>query len=178
MRKVVVYELMSLDGVAEEPFSFITDWDEMMDTNLATVIGSQDAVILGRHSFDEWARFWPQSEIQPFSTFINSVKKYVATSEGIAIDWTNSIAIDGELVNFVKNLKSQSGGDIGVHASISIAQTLLKAGLVDELRLVIAPRIVGAGRKLIDGLPPINLALIQSSISPTGYLLLTYGVTQ
>ncbi len=178
MRKVVVYELMSLDGVAEEPNSFITDWDSAMDANLAAVTERQDAVILGRRSYDEWARFWPESDIQPFSTFINSVKKYVATSTAIDLDWANTTAIDEELVDFVRDLKSQPGDEIGVHASISVAQSLLRANLVDELHLVIAPRIAGAGRKLLDGLPPIDLTLIQSSISSTGYLLLTYGVTR
>ena len=178
MRKVVVYELMSLDGVVEEPDSFITEWDNVMDANLATVIESQDAVILGRRSYNEWARFWPESDIQPFSTFINNATKYVATSKAIDFDWANTTAIDGEVVDFVRNLKSRPGGDIGVHASISVAHTLLRAGVVDELHLVIAPRIAGAGRKLLDGLPAIRLALIKSLISPTGHLLLAYVVTQ
>ncbi len=79
MRKVVVYELMSLDGVAERPDEFF-DWDDEMDANLGAVIASQDAVILGRRSYDEWAGYWPDSDIEPFATFINSVAKYVATS--------------------------------------------------------------------------------------------------
>ena len=77
MRKVVVYELLSLDGVAEDPDVFITDWDDSMQANLAAVIAAQDAVILGRRSYSEWAEFWPDSEIQPFATFINGVTKYV-----------------------------------------------------------------------------------------------------
>jgi riboflavin biosynthesis pyrimidine reductase len=76
----------------------------------------------------------------------------------------------------VRHLTSRPGGDIGVHASISIAQTLLTAGVVAELRLVIAPTIAGAGRKLLDGLPPIRLTPMRSSISPTGYLILDYRV--
>ena len=89
---------------------------------------------------------------------------------------TNTSAIHGGLVDFVRDLKNRPGGDIGVHASISVAQTLLVAGVVDELRLVIAPTIAGVGRKLLDGLPPIRLAPIRSLISPTGYLILNYGV--
>ena len=80
MRKVVVYELLSLDGVAEDPDSFITAWDDAMGANLAAVIAAQDAVILGRRSYGEWAEFWPDSNIQPFATFINGVAKFVATS--------------------------------------------------------------------------------------------------
>jgi dihydrofolate reductase len=178
VRKVVVYELMSLDGVAEDPDAFITDWDEAMDANLAAVIATQDAVILGRRSYDEWAAFWPSSEIEPFATFINSVAKYVATSTPLDPEWANTSAVDGGLVDFVRDLKNRTGGDIGVHASISVAQTLLAGGVVDEVRLVTAPRIAGAGQKLLDGLPSIGLALIHSETSPTGHLLLHYRVIE
>jgi dihydrofolate reductase len=176
MRKVVVYELLSLDGVAEDPSSFFTDWDEAMQANLAAVISAQDAVILGRRSYGEWAEFWPGSTIQPFATFINGVAKFVATSAPLQGEWANATAVDGELVEFVRDLKVRPGGDIGVHASISVAQALLAAGVVEELRLVIAPRIAGSGRRLLDGLPPIQLESIRSSTSPSGYLLADYRV--
>jgi dihydrofolate reductase len=178
VRKVVVYELLSLDGVAEDPDGFIADWDDAMDANLADVIAAQDAVILGRRSYDEWAAFWPSSQIQPFATFINGVAKYVATSAPLDPEWANAVALDGRLVEFVQDLKRQPGGDVGVHASISVAQTLLAADVVDELRFVIAPRIAGAGRKLLDGLPSIRLASIRSATSPTGHLLVDYHVVR
>ena len=157
MRKVVVYELLSLDGVAESPDRFFSDWDDAMDANLAAVIGTQDAVILGRRSYDEWAEFWPSSDLQPFATFINEVAKYVATSSPLDRDWANSTVIERELVEFVRDLKQQRGGDVGVHASISVAQALLAADVVDELRLVIFPAIAGNGRRLLDGVPPMQL---------------------
>jgi len=172
-----VYELLSLDGVAEDPDSFFDDWDDAMEANLADVIATQDAVILGRRSYDEWVRFWPGSEIEPFASFINTVPKYVATSEPLDPEWTNATAIDvGGLVDFVRELKDRRGGDIGVHASILVAQALLAADVVDELRLVIAPRIAGRGRRLLDGLPPMQLEPIRSATSPTGYLLVDYRV--
>ena len=177
MRKVVVYEHLSLDGVAEEPDRFFGDWDDTMDANLAALIASQDTVILGRRTYDEWAPFWPTSEIQPFAAFINEVTKYVATSTPLDRDWANATAIDGELVDFVRDLKQQDGGDIGVHASISVAQSLLAAGVVDELRLVIAPQIAGSGRRLLDGLPSVQLESIRGEASPTGSLLVDYRVT-
>ncbi len=176
MRKVVAYELLSLDGVAEDPDAFITAWDDAMSSNLAAVIGTQDAVILGRRSYDEWAAFWPNTEIQPFATFINAVAKHVATSTPLGREWANATAIDGDLVDFVRDLKDQPGGDIGIHASISVTQALLTAGVVDELRLVIAPMIAGRGRRLLEGLPPIRLELIRSLTSPSGYLLVDYRV--
>ena len=82
--------------------------------------------------------------------------------------------VDGDLVEFVRDLRNQPGADIGVHASISVAQALLGAGIVDELRLVIAPTIAGSGRRLLDGLPPIRLESIRSATSPAGYLLVDY----
>jgi dihydrofolate reductase len=178
VRKVVAYELLSLDGVAESPDEFITEWDDAMDANLGAVIASQDAVILGRRIYDEWAQFWPPSDIEPFATFINGVRKYVATSTPLDREWDNATAIEGGLEQFVTTLRRAEGGDIGLHASISVIQSLLTAGLVDELRLVIAPKVAGTGRRLLDGLPPIRLETIRSTTSPSGYLLVDYGVTR
>ncbi len=178
MRKVVAYELLSLDGVAESPDEFFTEWDDAMDANLAAVIAAQDAVILGRRSYNEWAGYWPTSEIEPFATFINGVTKYVATSGPLDRGWANSTAVDGGLVDFVRAMTDQPGGDIGIHASISVVQTLLAANVVDELRLVIAPTIVGSGRRLLEGLPPVRLESIRYATSPTGYLLADYRVAR
>ena len=175
MRKIVVYELLSLDGVAEAPDTFFA-WDDAIDAKLGADIATQDAVILGRHSYEEWAGFWPGSEIEPFSSFINGVAKYVATSTPLDRDWANTTVIDDGLVDFVRDLKNRPGGDIGVHASISVAQALLAGDVVDELRLVIAPRIAGPGRRLLDGLPSIQLEAIRSVTSPTGHLLVDYRV--
>ena len=178
MRKVVVYELLSLDGVAEEPDGFITDWDDVMDANLGALIAAQDAVILGRRSYDDWAGYWPGSDVEPFATFINGVTKYVATSTPLDSTWAKATVVDGELVAFVRALKNRPGADIGVHASISVARALLAAGVVDELRLVIAPTIAGSGRRLLDGLPATRLESIRSTTSPTGHLLVDYRVLE
>jgi dihydrofolate reductase len=176
VRKIVVYELLSLDGVAEAPETFFADWDDAMDANLAAVIAAQDAVVLGRRSYDEWAGHWPSSQVEPFASFINETTKYVATSKPLDQDWANATPLDGGLVEFVSDLKRRQGGDVGVHASISVVRALLAADVVDELRLVIAPRIVGHGRRLLDGLPSIRLEPIQSETSPAGYLLVAYRV--
>src|SRR5262249_25144899 len=111
--------------------------------------------------------------IEPFATFINDVAKYVATSAPLGRQWHNATAIEGGLVQFVQNLKHSSGGDIGVHASISVAQALLAADAIDEVRLVVAPAIAGRGRRLLDGLPPIRLESLRSATSPTGTCLPT-----
>jgi dihydrofolate reductase len=176
VRKIVAYELLSLDGVAESPDEFFADWDDAMDANLAAVIATQDTVILGRRSYIDWADYWPTSQVEPFATFINGVTKYVATSTPLDRDWANATVVDGDLVEFVWDLKQEPGGDVGVHASISVAQALLAAGVVDELRLVMAPKIAGRGRRLLDGLPPIRLEPIRNETSPTGSLLVDYRV--
>jgi dihydrofolate reductase len=176
VRKVVAYELLSLDGVAEAPDGFFTEWDAAMQANLATVIAAQDAVILGRRSYDEWAEFWPASEIQPFAAFINGVVKYVATSAPLEREWANATVVDGELVAFVRDLKNGPGGDIGVHAQHLGRPDTSCRSVVDELRLVIAPTIAGSGRKLLDGLPSNRLESIRRDSSPTGHLLVDYRV--
>ena len=175
MRTLVVYELLSLDGVAEAPDTFF-GWDDALDARLAAAIATQDAVILGRRTYTEWAQFWPSSEIEPFATFINGVTKHVATSTPLDQDWAHTTAIDGGLVDFVRDLKQGPGGDIGVHGSISVAQALLAADLVDELQLTIGPMIAGRGRRLLDGMPPMQLESIRREISPTGYLIADYRV--
>ncbi|GGL91884.1 dihydrofolate reductase family protein [Nakamurella endophytica] len=176
MRKVVVYELVSLDGVAQDPDEWVTDWDEALDGHLAEVIASQDAVILGRRSYDEWAAYWPGSDVEPFAGFINSVAKYVVTSRPLHRTWTGCTPVHADLEGFVRDLRKRPGRDIGVHASISVARALLAADLVDELRLVVAPVVVGAGRRLLDGVPATRLRTLRGAMTPTGHLVADYGV--
>lgn len=178
MRKVVLTQFLSLDGVAEAADEFITGWDDVVDAHGADAIAAQDAVILGRRSYDEWSGFWPGSGIEPFASFINKVPKHVATSTPLTQPWHNATAIEGGLVEFVQDLKNSDGGDIGVHASISVARTLLAAGIIDEMRLAIAPVSVGRGRRLLDGLPPMQLEAIRSVATPSGYLLGDYRIVR
>jgi dihydrofolate reductase len=133
-------------------------------------------VILGRTSYDEWAAYWPTSDIEPFATFINAVEKHVATSTALDRSWTNATVINGDLVTFVRELKDRPGGDIGLHASISVTQALLAGGVVDELRLAVAPVIIGSGRRLLDGLPSTQLEPIRTETTPSGYVLTDYRV--
>jgi dihydrofolate reductase len=174
MRKVVVYELLSLDGVAENPDEFITDFDTVMRENLGRVIATQDTVLLGRRTYDDWAAFWPTSDIQPFASFINRVEKVVVSSMTGEPTWANTTVIQGGLPEFVTELKGRSGGDIGVHGSVALAQSLLEGDLVDELRLVIAPALHVHGRKLFGGGTPRRLTLTRNIVSPSGYLLLDF----
>jgi dihydrofolate reductase len=176
MRKVVAYELLSLDGVAEQPDEFITEFDDLMRENLGRVIATQDTVLLGRRTYDDWSGFWPTSAIEPFSSFINSVEKFVVTSTTQGETWANSTVVHGDLSDFVTELKQRSGRDIGVHGSIALTHSLLEAGLVDELRLVVAPALQMHGRRLFDHGLPRRLTLTRHVVSPAGYLLLDFQV--
>jgi dihydrofolate reductase len=173
---LVAYELLSVDGVAEEPSDFIAEFDDVMRENLRRVIATQDAVLLGRRTYDEWAGFWPSSDIEPFASFINGVEKYVVTSTASEATWDPTTVIDGGLVDVLTELKQGSGRDIGLHGSIALTQFLIARGLVDELRLVVAPALQGRGRRLFDGAASRHLALTRSITSPSGSLLLDYHV--
>ena len=176
MRKVIAYELLSLDGVAEDPDQFFTDFDDVMEENLERVIASQDAVLLGHRTYEEWGAFWPSSDIEPFAGFINGVEKFVATSTPLEVAWSHSTSIDGELGAFVTELKRESGADIGVHGSIALVHSLFELRLVDELRLVIAPALQMHGRRLFEKGLPTRLTLTRHVESPAGYLMLDFKV--
>jgi dihydrofolate reductase len=175
-RKVVAAGFLSLDGVAEAADQFLTGWDDEVDAAGADLISTQDTVLLGRRTYDEWSQYWPTSDVEPFASFVNAAPKYVATSTPLEAEWANSHAIDGELTDFVRDLKAQPGGDIGIHGSLSITRALLTAGLVDELRFVIVPTVVGTGRQLLEALPATRLETIHGSRTPSGYILATYRV--
>lgn len=176
VRQVVASHFLSLDGVAEHPDQFAADWDGEVDDDGRRTMDTQDAVLLGRQTYDDWSAFWPNSDIEPFATFINDVPKFVATSTTPEVSWKNSTVIDGDLFKFVTALKQQPGGDFGLLGSISLTQSLLKAGLVDELRLCFAPFLRIQGRKLFDDGLSRRLTLTRHVATPAGYLLLDYRV--
>ncbi len=176
MRKLVAYSLMSLDGVAQDPETFLLEFDEVMAADLAEVIGTQDTVLLGRRMYDEWSRYWPTSDDQPFADFINGVQKYVATSTPLTTAWHAAQAVVGPVEDLVRGLKAGEGGDIGVHGSIALTQSLLGAGLVDEVRLLVAPHVAGSGRRLFADEVACSLELVGCTGSPSGSLLLHYAV--
>lgn len=185
MRKIVQYTLMSLDGAVDDPRRYFPDsdpavpsppvFDPVMAGLETRLISTQDAVLMGRNTFDEWSRYWPTSEDQPFADFINGVKKYVVTSRPLPDTWTNAEAVIGPIQDVVRDLKGHSGGDIGVHASITLAQSLLAAGLVDELHLAVGPVLDPVGRRLFADLADLcRLELLSATPTPGGAIWLTY----
>lgn len=184
MRKVVLYTLMALDGAVDHPEVYFAPepgdvpvFDDEMAQFERETIEAQDAVLLGRRMYDEWSRYWPTAPHEPFASFINTVQKYVVTSTPLANGWTNAEGVTGPVERVVRDLKSTQGKDIGVHGSIDLAQSLLAAGLVDELRLVVAPAIGFEGRRLFpDGDGVRRLHLLDTRSTSSGSLLLTYRI--
>ena len=185
MRKVVLYTLMSLDGDAENPSRYFApedrragppEFDRAMEEDLVRIIGTQDAVLLGRRMYDEWSRYWPTADPEiPFTGFINGVKKYVVTSRPLSRTWNNAEPVGGPVENVIRRLKGEPGGDIGVHGSVELAQSLLARGLVDELRLVVGPAFGFTGRKLWPATDEIRrLELVSATATPSGSVLLNY----
>jgi dihydrofolate reductase len=190
MRKIVVYVITSLDGSVDDPTRcFPPDVDPekphppTFDNDLVeretALIEQQDAVLLGRHMYDEWSRYWPTSDVQPFADFINGVKKYVVTSTPLttsSIDgWGDADALSGPLADIVRDLKALPGNDIGVHGSIELVQSLIAEGLVDELHLAVAPVVDPEGRRLFERTTDLQrLALVSATPTPTGALWLVY----
>ena len=149
-RRVVLYTLMSLDGFADEPGEgeWLRDTGDGLGDFLAEVIASQDAVLLGRRTYEKWAPYWPTASVQPFADFVNDTQKYVFSSRALSMPWQRSTRVEEPAVPFVADLKQRQGADIGIHGSLNLAQTLLAAELVDDLRLVIAPSLAGHGKRL------------------------------
>ena len=135
-------------------------------------------MLLGPVTYQEWAGYWPTSDNQPFAGHINSVAKYVVSSSLEAAPWgqhESATVLEGDLVAAVTELKQQPGKNIGVHGSPTLVEGLLRADLLDEMRLEIYPVIAGTGRRLFgDGRTPKKLRLTDSLITPNGVAILTY----
>jgi dihydrofolate reductase len=150
MRKVVLYQLLSFDGVAEEPGDWMFDSGQEVIDNLDRVIGTQDDVLFGRGTYDYWVDYWPTSDFEPFAGFINRTQKHVFTSTPLAGAWENTTPVEEPAAEHVAQLKQGEGGDIGIHGSIGLTQSLWREGLIDVLELVVAPTVAGRGRRLFE----------------------------
>ncbi|SNS79389.1 dihydrofolate reductase family protein [Actinomadura mexicana] len=175
MRKVVLYHLMSLDGVAHEDGDWLADDGPQLVDYLERVIAAQDDVLLGRGTYDYWVGQWPGSDFQPFADFINGTHKHVATSSAFSREWANSTRVTTDVHDYVTAMKQEPGGDIGLHGSIELARSLLRARLVDELRLVVAPSVVGHGRRVFDGDRVQSWRLAEVERGKNGTLFLDYS---
>ncbi len=157
MGRIVVTEFVSIDGVAEDPgggeeyarggWAFEFSRGEEGDRFKLDETMSSAALLLGRVTYEGFAEAWPSREGE-FADKFNNMPKYVVSTTLSDPEWTNSTVIGGDVRAEVTRLREEAGGDIVVHGSLTLAQTLLEEGLVDELRLMVFPVILGAGKRL------------------------------
>jgi dihydrofolate reductase len=185
MRRVVVTEFISLDGVMEDPggaegyrhggWTFRFQDEEGMQYKLEETLG-HDALLLGRITYEGFAAAWPgRSDEAGFADKMNSMPKYVVSSTLAAPAWQNTEVLGPDLRAEVERIKADAGRDILVAGSAQLVQGLLALDLVDELRLMMFPIVLGSGKRLFgnpDG--PITLALASARTLRSGTVILTY----
>jgi dihydrofolate reductase len=184
MGRIVVTEFVSLDGVMEDPggsenfkhggWSFeISRGDEGDKFKLDETMAS-DALLLGRVTYEGFAAAWPSRDGE-FADKFNSMPKYVVSSTLDAPEWTNSTVLKGDLADEVGRLKDRHEGDVVVHGSARLVQALLEQDLVDELRLMVFPVVLGDGKRLFgDTGDKKRLQLADSKTVGDGVTILTY----
>ncbi len=184
MRKLVVSEFVSLDGVMEAPGGeddyphgawTVPYWDnEILGAFKTAELEAADALLLGRVQYEGFAGAWPQRRGDPFSDKMNSMAKYVVSSTLADPSWENTQVLHGDPIEAVAALKAEDGDDILVAGSSTLAKALLRAGLVDELRLAVYPITLGEGKRLFDDAGRNDLELVESTVTPAGVNLLVY----
>ena len=172
-------ELVSVDGVMEKPeeWAFAYSNDEMEEVN-ASGMAASDALLLGRVTYEALAAFWPhQPGGTPMVDYINSVAKYVVSGTmEEPLGWNNSTLLKGDVAEGVAGLKRQPGKDITILGSGALVNALLKDVLLDELRLMVHPVVLGGGKRLFeDGEERKGLELVDSRTFATGVVYLAYG---
>jgi dihydrofolate reductase len=177
MRRLVAGLFMSLDGVVESPERWqLPYFDDEMGQAVGAQLASSDALLLGRRTYQEFAAFWPnQPSDAPFADQMNALPKLVVSATLDTLEWKNSSVIRGNLAEELTKLKQQPGRDVNVTGSGTLVRSLLREGLLDELRLMVCPVVVGRGRHLFeDGGEQKALSLVSSRSFGTGVLQLTY----
>ncbi len=185
MGKIVVTEFVSLDGVMEDPggsesfehggWTFEISRGEEGDKFKLDEAFSSDALLLGRVTFQGFADAWPSREGE-FADKFNTMPKYVVSSTLEEPAWSNSTVLKGDLAEEVAKLKEAHEGDVVVHGSAQLAQALLEQDLVDELRLMVFPVVLGSGKRLFgDTSDKKSLRLVDSKVVGDGVAILTYA---
>jgi dihydrofolate reductase len=175
MRKIVANLFISLDGVAEAPDKWHFQWfnDEMMEI-VQRGIESSDAMLLGRRTYQEFASYWPAAEGE-MADQMNGIAKYVVSRTLTTADWQNTTLVDGDVEARLKELKESDGKDINIVGSPTLIRTLLAAGLVDELSLLIHPVALGSGARLFpEGSDKQMLDVVSTRALSTGVLHVVY----
>ena len=185
MRRIVVTEFISLDGVVEDPggaegfrhggWSFRFNDPDGMKYKLDETM-DHEAMLLGRVTYEGFAAAWPdRTDDVGFAAKMNAMPKYVVSKTLTEADWNNSTILSGDLAHEVTALKEQDGGDILVAGSVSLVRGLTDLGLVDEYRLMTFPIALGEGKRLFEGISDaVTLSLVDVKPLKTGTVILTY----
>ena len=185
MGRIVVTEFVSLDGVMEDPggaedfkhggWSFEFSRGEEGDKFKLDETMASDALLLGRVTYEGFARAWPSRDGE-FADKFNSMPKYVVSSTLTDPDWANSTVISDNLTEEVEQLKREHEGDIVVHGSATLVQGLLERDLVDEVRLMVFPVVLGSGKTVFGESEEIKkMRLTDSKVVGDGVAILTYA---
>jgi dihydrofolate reductase len=186
MGKIVVTEFISLDGVIEDPggaenysrggWAFDFDRGEEGDKFKLDELFEAEAQLLGRVTYEGFAAAWPKMEDEAgFAKKMNEMPKYVVSSTLDSPGWENSTVLRGDLAEEVEQVKARHDGDVVVHGSAQLVQGLLERDLVDELRLMVFPVVLGAGKRLFgETSDKKRLQLVDSKTVGDGVVILTY----
>ncbi|MER8522272.1 dihydrofolate reductase family protein [Mesorhizobium sp. M0644] len=174
MRKLIITEFISVDGIAEVEKLPSVAWNDEMQKFKDDELADSGAMLLGRTTYEIFAGSWPK-ETGDFADRFNALPKYIASTSLQALDWQPAELLQGALPDAVRGLKQGSGGNIYVHGSLSVAQELLRHGLVDRIRLLSYPGAVGQGKLLFPPGAQLPLELISARQFSNGVVALEYA---
>jgi dihydrofolate reductase len=177
MRKIIVTEYLTLDGVFEEPGNWSFDyWSEESMLYKRDELFSSDVQLLGRVTYEGFAKAWPtMKDTGDFGERMNSMPKYVVSKTLTNAEWNNTTIIKKNVVEEIKKLKEQSGQNILVAGSGKLVQTLMQHNLVDEYRFMVHPVVLGSGKRLFtEGTEKCKLTLMETKSFKTGIVVLHY----
>jgi dihydrofolate reductase len=189
MRKIIVHEFLTMDGVLQSPGSPDEDtrnnfkwggwsfpyWDDVMTETMAKITKAPYDLLLGRHTYEIFAAFWPNQKNDPTSDTFNRIEKFVASATGVDTSWKNSTLMSGNVTDELKKLKATDGPDLLVYGSGKLCQTLFENHLIDVLHTWLFPVTLGSGQRLFEhGTQPLQWKLDETVISPSGVIMATY----
>jgi dihydrofolate reductase len=176
MRKIVAGLFISLDGVVEAPETWhFPYFNDEMGEAVGAQMAESDTMLLGRRTYEEFAAYWPNSTDE-FAEVMNGTPKLVASNTLHEVTWQNSTLVTGDVAAELRRIKEQPGKTISITGSPTLVESLLRDGVLDELRLLVHPFVVGSGKRLFDGdLDHKPLTLVDSKVFSTGVLSLTYA---
>lgn len=176
MRKLIVTEFMTLDGVIDSPMWSLKYWNDETSSFKAAETSNNEPLLLGRVTYDGFAEAWPQRGNADGGEYFNGTRKYVVSNTLEKAEWNNSVIINGDVVAEIQKLKQEDGPNIMVHGSANLVQWLVKNNLVDGFRLLVYPLTLGTGNRLFTEESAATLKLVESKTLSNGVLALVYDV--